>query len=95
MHLKALDRFGATVCWAEVQWGVYWWVVCTCRGQSLDYVLDLIQEDLGTRVQTGIDRVVERVFETFHFAYDTIQKVCDRYAGLFVDIDLYYGLDRV
>jgi hypothetical protein len=41
MHLEAFDRFGATVCWAEVQWRVFWWVVCTCRGQSLDYMFNL------------------------------------------------------
>ena len=36
---------------------------------------DLVHEDLGTRVQTGCDRVVERVFEPLLFSYDAIQKI--------------------
>ena len=32
MHLEALDRFGTTVCWAEVEGGVFWGVVGTRRG---------------------------------------------------------------
>ena len=36
---------------------------------------DLVHEDLGTRVQTGCDRVVERVFEPLLFSYDAVQKI--------------------
>ena len=37
---------------------------------------DLVQEDLGTRIQTGSDRVIECVFKMFLFAYNAIQEVC-------------------
>jgi hypothetical protein len=37
---------------------------------------DLVQEDLGTRIQTGSDRVIECVSKTFLFAYNAVQEVC-------------------
>ena len=46
------------------------------RGRRIRY---LVHEDLGTRVQTGCYRIVKRVFETFLFAYDAVQKVCAIY----------------
>jgi len=37
---------------------------------------DLVQEDLGTRIQTGSDRVIKRIFKMLLFAYNAIQEVC-------------------
>ena len=84
MDLEAFDCLGATLCWAEGGMNVQGSTFArpeehrddNLGGESNEKNMDLAHEDLSTRVHTGSDRVIKRIFETFLFAYDTVQKVC-------------------